>query len=83
MTPEEKAKELQSKFNFALKNEIEHNAARNFASYNCALIVVDENLEYEKMLVEQIKNHVEIFKEMKFKTQNLFWESVKQELENL
>lgn len=48
-----------------------------------ALIAVEENLEYEKILVEQIKNHVEVFKGMKFKTQNLFWETVKQEIEKL
>lgn len=74
MTPEEKAKELQSKFNFALKNEIKHNAARNFASYNCALIAVHEILK-----VVNIWSALN----MKKSSQVIYWEEVKQEIENL
>jgi hypothetical protein len=44
MTPKEKAEELFNKFNSALIDEIKHNAARNFASFNCALIAVNEIL---------------------------------------
>ena len=85
MTPKEKANELIEKYADSLPS-IFYNVveAKNYHSAKrCALIAVNENLEYEKMLVEQIKNHVEIFKEMKFKTQNLFWESVKEELQKL
>jgi hypothetical protein len=42
MTPKEKAEQLFNKFNSALIDEIKHNAARNFVSFNCALIAVDE-----------------------------------------
>jgi len=73
MEAKDKAKELVDKFTVVGLQQ------RN-EGIQCALIAVDELLEYEKMLVEQIKNHVEIFKGMKFKTENLFWESVKQEI---
>jgi hypothetical protein len=44
MIPKEKAEQLFNKFNSALINEIKHNAARNFVSFNCVLIAVDEIL---------------------------------------
>ena len=82
MTPKEKANELVLKFQESLfgYDVFDDDWVK---CINCALIAVDEILEFEKRIVEQIKNHVEIFKEMKFKTQDFFWESVKQEIEKL
>jgi hypothetical protein len=66
MTPKEKAKELFNKFNSALIDEIKHNAARNFVSFNCALIAVDEIMkagsdvdEYAECYWQEVKIEIE------------------------
>ena len=45
MTPKENTEQLFNKFNLALINEISHPAARNFASYKCFLIFIEEVTE--------------------------------------
>lgn len=70
MTPKEKAEHVFNKFNFALINEIKHNAARNFASHNCALIVVDEilnlkdEIDFNYHAESGIKFYIEVKKEI-------------------
>jgi hypothetical protein len=66
MKPKEKAKELFNKFNSALIDEIKHNAARNFVSFNCALIAVDEIMkagsdvdEYAECYWQEVKIEIE------------------------
>lgn len=75
MSPKQKAFNLFAEFASRLND--------GRIAKRCALIAVDEILEFEKTLVEQIKNHVEIFKEMQFKTESLFWEEVKEEIKKI
>ena len=66
MTPKEKAKELVDKFSIVGLQQRNEGIA-------CALIAVDEILNYQNQL---LKNY-------KFKIENSFYEQVKQEIEKL
>jgi len=50
---------------------------------SCALTAVEEILEFEKRIVKQIENYLELFKEMEFKTESYYWQEVKEEIEKL
>jgi len=76
MTPKEKAFELYFKFYRDI-------IADNDRAKQCALIAVDEILEFEKKTVKQIESHIELFKEMKFKTESYYWQEVKQQIDLL
>ena len=56
---------------------------RNVRAKNSALIAVDEMLKFEKSTVKQIENHLDLFKDMQFKTESFYWQEVKQEIEKL
>jgi hypothetical protein len=69
MTPKEKAKELYWKY----YQNISDTSFPEETAKKCALIAVDEILNYQNQL---LKNY-------KFKIENSFYEQVKQEIENL
>lgn len=68
MTPKEKAEELCYRYMYYTTGW-----NRNKIAKQCALIAVDEILNYQNQL---LKNY-------KFKIENSFYEQVKQEIENL
>jgi hypothetical protein len=76
MTPKENAEQLFNKFNLALIDKIKHPAARNFASYKCALIAVDEMIAFAK--------HAFSYINIELATPSIVYlEEVKQEVEKL
>lgn len=68
MTPKEKAIQLFNEFNISLIHEISHSASRNYSSYKCAVIAVDEIIEILSKDINPLIN---------------YWFEVKQELEAL
>jgi hypothetical protein len=72
MTPKENAEQLFNKFNLALIDEIKHPAARNFASYKCFIIFIDEVTEALKpSRSPQCLDYLDWLKEMKKEIENL------------
>jgi len=84
MTPKEKAKELFDKFCLAIKTEGDEFGywTNTIQAKQCALIAVEECLQFEKSIVQQLD---EISKEAfkLFVCEAKFWHSVKEEIENL
>jgi hypothetical protein len=77
MTPKEKAKELFEKFRIHSPVwEVKDDAKQ------CALIAVDELLEFENRVIEEWRNYFE-GKGGSMKVERIFWEEVKHEIENL
>ena len=88
MTPKEKAKELVQRFSKLEKGLNEEEWKGREVTFEeihkqSSLICSDEILKFEKNIVKQIKNHIELFKEMKFKTKRYYWQEVKQEINKL
>lgn len=73
MTPKEKAKELFNNILEKMPHPDVTNANVYSISKQCALIAVDEILNYQNQL---LKNY-------KVELKNTFWEQVKQEIETL
>jgi thymidine kinase len=88
MTPKEKANELFNKYFLLHQSATDEKGNWNISILNkglakkCALITVDECLQFEKSIVQQID---EISKEAfkLFVCEAKFWHSVKEEIENL
>jgi hypothetical protein len=85
MTPQEKAKELIDKFydieyaDFYQNNEHSMNWSE---IQQCALITVDELQKFELRIAEQIE-FLTKKANGEFKLENLYWESVKEEIKKL
>mgnify|MGYP000300028591 CR=1 FL=1 len=73
MTAKEKASDLYSKFDNLLNKDFIHPIVYDNQLKKCALIAVDEILNYQSKLLENYK----------FKIENSFYEQVKQEIEKL
>ena len=76
MTPKEKAKQLAERFNYKLYEAIIDPIVRTYEAKQCALIAVDEilnALDSKKIIYGS---------EYRFK-ENIYWEQVKKEIENL
>jgi thymidine kinase len=70
MTPKEKAKELVKRFEDGLTIK------------DCALIAIDEAIEYEKRIIKEVQFLSDIAGHA-FRCEGLYWEQVKQEIEQL
>lgn len=77
MKPKDKAKELVEKYDSTLTYLESKSKAKE-----CALIVADELIEFEKSIIKQLHK---ITKDAggQFKVEVEFWEQVKQEIEKL
>ena len=91
MTPKEKAKELVEKFLFMYRPSMHPPYLKaNEAAKQCALIAVDEIINYHESLYNEGFKDVHIALSSKIKTYNdilnpllKYWQEVKQEIENL
>jgi hypothetical protein len=85
MTPKEKAEELVDTYKFVLWSEDtqcgEEILCTGIAK-RCALIAVDELLEFENRVIEEWRNYFE-GKGGSMKVERIFWQEVKHEIEKL
>ena len=85
MTPKEKAFELVDTYKFVLWSEDtqcgEEILCTGIAK-RCALIAVDELLEFENRVIEEWRNYFE-GKGGSMKVERIFWQEVKHEIEKL
>ena len=85
MTPKEKAEELVDTYKFVLWSEDtqcgEEILCTGIAK-RCALIAVDELLEFENRVIEEWRNYFE-GKGGSMKVERIFWEEVKHEIQKL
>jgi uncharacterized protein YutE (UPF0331/DUF86 family) len=84
MIPKEKATELISKY-----MEIDLQPFSEYGDYmekdaakKIALIVIDEMIDFEKMIINQL-HKITKNEDGEFKVQNVFWIQVKEEIEKL
>ena len=84
MTPKEKAKQLYIDMLSWQDNSIEYleRDVISISAKKCALIAVDELLEFENRVIEEWRNYFE-GKGGAMKVERIFWEEVKHELEKL
>lgn len=84
MTTKEKAKELFNKFCYAIRTEQTDSGYFTNVLYakQCALIAVDEAVEYEKRIIKEVQFLSDIAGHA-FRCEGLYWEQVKQEIEKL
>jgi hypothetical protein len=84
MTAKDKAKELMDKYQYAVRfDESETQYFANMHSVKeCALIAVDELLEFENRVIEEWKRYFE-GKGGEMKVERIFWEEVKHEIQLL
>ena len=84
MSAKDKAKELMDKYQYAVRfDESETQYFANMHSVKeCALIAVDELLEFENRVIEEWKRYFE-GKGGEMKVERIFWEEVKHEIQLL
>jgi hypothetical protein len=84
MSAKDKAKELIDKYQYAVRfDESETQYFANMHSVKeCALIAVDELLEFENRVIEEWKRYFE-GKGGEMKVERIFWEEVKKEIQLL
>jgi hypothetical protein len=89
MTPKKKASNLVDKFldldnynNLNLDLFCDECGMSNEAAKICALIAVDELLEFENRVIEEWRNYFE-GKGGSMKVERIFWEEVKHEIQKL
>lgn len=84
MTPREKAEELVEKFIEHTQewSELDGYVVNEYNAKQCALIAVNELLEFENRVIEEWRNYFE-GKGGSMKVERIFWEEVKHEIENL
>lgn len=83
MTPQEKAKEIVEKMFFCDKSTPDESMAMLYPhAKQCALITVDEMIEFEDRIVNQIREITQL-SGREFKDESRFWQQVKHEIEKL
>jgi hypothetical protein len=85
MSAKEKARELVDSYRNILMNEDTECANEILCTViakRCALIAVDELLEFENRVIEEWRNYFE-GKGGSMKVERIFWEEVKQEINKL
>jgi hypothetical protein len=85
MTPKEKAISLVDSYRNILMNEDSECGEEILCTViakKCALIAVDELLEFENRVIEEWRNYFE-GKGGSMKVERIFWEEVKYEIEKL
>jgi thymidine kinase len=87
MTPKEKAMELIEKFEkevykYDLDTNNEYDMSLFHLAKQCALIAIDEAVEYEKRIIKEIQFLSDIAGRA-FRCEGLYWEQVKHEIEKL
>jgi len=82
LTPKQKAKELVDRFQKQIFFHITDERSDINEAKGLALIAIDELIEFEKRIVSQIEN-IAMLNGHKFKREELYYESVKQEIKKL
>ena len=85
MTPKEKAKQLFNKFDFIYSYDgldIMDEEITKEDRKQCALIAIDEAVEYEKRIIKEIQFLSDIAGHA-FRCEGLYWEQVKHEIEKI
>ena len=79
MTPKKKAEELFEKM---LGIGDEHHHCTTYVAKQCALIAVDEIIEFEKKIVDKL-NIITKNAKGQFKIELLYWEKVKKQIKKI
>lgn len=82
MTPKEKAQELFDKYKDLTLNVEYDDDQNNFTAKQCALIAVDELLQFENRVIEEWTNYFE-GQGGAMRVERIYWEEVKKEIEKL
>jgi thymidine kinase len=87
MTPKEKAIELIEMyqlevFKYDLDTNNKYDMSLTLLAKNCALIAIDEAVEYEKRIIKEVQFLSDIAGHA-FRCEGLYWEQVKHEIEKL
>lgn len=81
MTPKEKAQELFDKM-YMVDDPIGNYPMCFDTAKQCALIAIDEAVEYEKRIIKEVQFLSDIAGHA-FRCEGLYWEQVKQEIEKI